>query len=126
MISLTAAQVLALALEIGFSPKVAGTLTCIAKHESAYRPWAHNQNKNGTADHGLLQINDIWFAPGVACAGLDPYRPSEALLCAKRILNERGFDAWVGYNKNRRECDEAGASAALLYRGTVDGVESEG
>lgn len=110
---LTAMQVFTIALEIGFDHKDAAIITCIAEHESSFNTRANNSNRNGSFDHGLMQINDLWLREGVACHGLDVYEPTQALLCTKRILMERGFDAWVAYNRNKKKCDEYEVSDEL-------------
>jgi hypothetical protein len=95
-----------LALLMGYLPAEAHKLTCIAKYESAFDPAANNSsNKNGTQDHGILQINDIWFGEKGQCRGLNPYLPKEALSCARVILKYQGWTAWAAYNKYKQTCD---------------------
>ncbi|KQB57334.1 MULTISPECIES: lytic transglycosylase domain-containing protein [Acidovorax] len=36
-------------------------LVAIAKTESNFNPAAVNRNRNGTTDHGLLQVNSVWL-----------------------------------------------------------------
>ena len=65
------------AISIGFTEKESHTLTCIAKHESSLNSKAVNKNKNGTTDHGLLQINDLWQD---LCKDLDLYNVKDNII----------------------------------------------
>ncbi|MBQ1556830.1 MAG: lytic transglycosylase domain-containing protein, partial [Pseudomonas sp.] len=52
-------------------------LVAIAKTESNFNPAAVNRNKNGTTDHGLLQVNSVWLGKlaGFGIAEQDLYDP---------------------------------------------------
>lgn len=93
-----------LVLVLGFSPVEAHKLTCIAKYESAFKPNAINTNTSGSQDHGILQINDLWFKG--ECKSLDPYLPTQAIKCARIIIDRQGWTAWVAYNKHKTTCDQ--------------------
>lgn len=89
---------------VGFTPKQAEVVTCIAKYESSYNVKALNDtlNSNGSADLGLMQINDkVW---GKACSHLDLYNVYDNLTCAKHVFDKQGFTAWVAFKKNKDEC----------------------
>ena len=102
---LTAAELFAMALEVGYTKPDARRITCIARYESDFKTYAVNKNII-TQDHGILQINDVWLdTPGKGCFGLNPYNVYESLICAKRIVKQQGWNAWVAYNKNKTECD---------------------
>ena len=64
-------------------------LVAIAKHESGGRTTAINQNRNGTRDIGLMQINSAWL-PMLARHGLmeqDLFDPCVNVLVAAWILS---------------------------------------
>jgi len=103
-----------LAISAGFKSQEAKTVTCIAIHESGKNPHAVNKglNKNGSADIGLMQINDkIWLRG--ACKGLNLYRAYDNIKCAKIIHDIQGFTAWVAYNKYKKKCDSFNIQGAL-------------
>jgi soluble lytic murein transglycosylase-like protein len=73
-------------------------LVAIAKHESGGRTTAINQNRNGTRDIGLMQINSAWL-PMLARHGLteqDLFDPCVNVLVAAWILSHNF--ARLGYN----------------------------
>ena len=49
-----------MALTAGFTGQSAATATCVAKYESGFNAAATNKNRDGSKDHGLMQINDFW------------------------------------------------------------------
>jgi hypothetical protein len=68
-------------------------MLAIAKAESGLNPKAHNQNRNGTIDTGLFQIN--------SCHGYDEkwlQDPQNNIIAAKEVLRKQGKTAWVVYN----------------------------
>jgi hypothetical protein len=65
----------------------------IAKWESSLRPEAINNNKNGTQDCGLLQVNSIH---GYDCKWL--LDVNNNLKVARKIYDTQGKQAWVSYN----------------------------
>jgi hypothetical protein len=94
-----------MALNVGFTHPQAKQAVCVAQYESALRIKAKNvSNKNGSVDHGLMQINTIW-AKGL-CKDLDLYDPQSNFECAYRVFNAttRTFNPWVAYKKNKDIC----------------------
>jgi hypothetical protein len=98
-----------LAIFVGFIPTEAKTITCIAEYESSFAPTAVNQNKNGSFDIGLMQINTVWHDASDVCYHFDKYEglfnPVNNLRCAKHVYDKQGFEAWYGYQYNKDECD---------------------
>lgn len=85
---------------------------CIAKHESNYNTSAIGTlNADGSADHGLFQISDIyWCSPpgkgwacGLPCSQLEDEDITDDVQCMKKIYKEHqglsgdGFNAWTVY-----------------------------
>jgi len=94
-----------IALLVGFTPKQARKVVCVIQFESAFKVDAHNKsNKNGTEDHGLMQINDIWVDD--LCKGLDMYRAMDNIRCGYLIYHNtrKNFNPWYGYKKNKHVC----------------------
>lgn len=88
---------------------------CIAKYESSYNTSAIGQlNADGSGDHGLFQISDIyWCSPpgrgwvcGLSCAKLENADISDDVKCMKKIYDEHqrlsgdGFTAWSVYGRH--------------------------
>lgn len=88
------------------------TWVCIAKHESGFNTSAEGRlNQDGSGDHGLFQISDIyWCSPpglgwacGVSCAELKDSDITDDVRCIKTIYEEHqrlsgdGFNAWAVY-----------------------------
>ncbi|CAD7081920.1 unnamed protein product [Hermetia illucens] len=89
------------------------TWVCIAKHESNFNTSAIGRlNGDGSEDHGLFQISDIyWCSPpgkgwacGLSCSDLEDSDISDDVECIKKIYEEHtrlsgdGFNAWAVYN----------------------------
>lgn len=85
---------------------------CIAKHESSFNTSAVGRlNSDGSGDHGLFQISDIyWCSPpgvgwvcGLSCAKLEDSDITDDVKCMKKIFDEHqrisgnGFNAWAVY-----------------------------
>ncbi|XP_017844081.1 uncharacterized protein LOC108600808 [Drosophila busckii] len=92
------------------------TWVCIAQHESSFNTAAVGRlNADGSADHGLFQISDLYWcgaAGGKGChascnAFLDP-SIADDVQCIRRIHKEHtqisgdGFNAWTVYQRNCR------------------------
>lgn len=91
---------------VGFSPYQAKQMTCVARYESAFKPNAVNlHNENGSIDVGLFQINTIWFNKIPYCSLDNLQNPIYNTRCAKYIYDIQGINAWIGYKKNKKECD---------------------
>ncbi|KAH8371262.1 hypothetical protein KR093_006767, partial [Drosophila rubida] len=87
---------------------------CIARHESSYRTWVIGPpNTDGSRDHGLFQINDLyWCQPSngrfshngchTMCEALRTDHIERALACAKKIQRHQGWNAWSVYQPH---CD---------------------
>lgn len=97
------------------------TWVCIAHHESQFNTSAIGRsNADGSADHGLFQISDIyWCSPpgwvcGLSCSRLEDSDITDDVECMQRIFNEHqkisgdGFTAWTVYRPHcqRYQVDE--------------------
>ncbi|XP_030385371.1 uncharacterized protein LOC115632382 [Scaptodrosophila lebanonensis] len=94
------------------------TWVCIAQHESSFNTAAVGRlNTDGSADHGLFQISDLFWcthdARGgkgcrISCDKLLDKNIADDVQCIKRIHQEHtqisgdGFTAWTVYNRNCR------------------------
>ncbi|XP_054733545.1 uncharacterized protein LOC129241315 [Anastrepha obliqua] len=95
------------------------TWVCIAQHESNFDTSAVGHlNADGSADHGLFQISDLYWcshdrysggkACGLQCTKLLDNDITDDVRCIKRIHSEHthiagdGFTAWSVYNRNCR------------------------
>ncbi|XP_069968208.1 uncharacterized protein [Bactrocera oleae] len=94
------------------------TWVCIAKHESSFNTAAVGRlNADGSADHGLFQISDLYWcahekyggkACNIPCHKLLDSDISDDVQCIKTIHAEHtrisgdGFTAWTVYNRNCR------------------------
>jgi hypothetical protein len=87
----------------GFEGKLANTMVCVAKYESALDPSAINTNRNQSKDYGLLQINDYWWKDHCEIGKL--LDPAYNAQCAKLVYDKQGLNAWYGYKKNKATCD---------------------
>ncbi|XP_058458154.1 uncharacterized protein LOC131434908 [Malaya genurostris] len=89
------------------------TWVCIAYHESRFNTSAEGRlNADGSGDHGLFQISDIYWcsatnfpgkACGVTCEDLRNNDISDDIRCLRKIFDEHqrisgnGFTAWTVY-----------------------------
>ncbi|KNC28345.1 hypothetical protein FF38_08298 [Lucilia cuprina] len=88
------------------------TWVCIAEHESRFNTAAVGRlNADGSADHGLFQISDLYWCSndrggkgcGLSCSKLLDNDITDDVRCIKRIHNEHtaisgdGFNAWAVY-----------------------------
>lgn len=88
------------------------TWVCIAKHESNFNTSAVGHlNYDGSGDHGLFQISDLYWCsmdkPGkeckLSCSELEDSNIADDVECVKKIYNEHqrlsgnGFTAWTVY-----------------------------
>jgi hypothetical protein len=89
--------------EVGFPAHAIPKMVCTARYESAFDTAARNENRNGSVDIGLFQINELWLQTcGLTERQLlDPTNNAE---CAKKVFDERGYWAWYGYRKNQLIC----------------------
>lgn len=98
---LTAQQVTQMFVARGVPRKVAAELGQIAIRESGGRPGINNAglNKDGSVDHGLLQINDLWRNdPDIKRIGWqNRYNPEANVEMAKVVLRKQGLAAWATY-----------------------------
>ncbi|XP_013112603.2 uncharacterized protein LOC106090823 isoform X1 [Stomoxys calcitrans] len=94
------------------------TWVCIAQHESSYNTAAVGRlNTDGSADHGLFQISDLYWcthdqyggkACNIACDRLLDSDISDDVQCIKMIHEEHtgisgdGFNAWAVYKPHCR------------------------
>jgi hypothetical protein len=94
------------------------TWVCIAKHESNFNTSAIGRlNWDGSEDHGLFQISDIYWcgvdgkACGLTCDELEDSDISNDVECIKAIHAEHtrlfgdGFQAWAVYPRCRGQSD---------------------
>lgn len=88
------------------------TWVCIAKHESNFNTSAVGHlNYDGSGDHGLFQISDLYWCSldergkecKLSCSELEDNNISDDVECVKKIYNEHqrlsgnGFSAWTVY-----------------------------
>ncbi|XP_050333376.1 uncharacterized protein LOC126761348 isoform X2 [Bactrocera neohumeralis] len=94
------------------------TWVCIAQHESSFNTAAVGRlNADGSADHGLFQISDLYWcshedangkACHISCNKLLDNDITDDVRCVKTIYEEHtrlsgdGFTAWTVYNRNCR------------------------
>lgn len=94
------------------------TWVCIVQHESNFNVSAIGRlNADGSGDHGLFQISDIyWCSPpgkgwacGLTCSELEDNDISDDVACVKQIYEEHtkisgdGFNAWTVYPRYCKE-----------------------
>ncbi len=94
-------------------------MVCVAIHESALKPTAINGklNRNGSVDYGLFQINDkVWGEKCDVDRLMDPKYNTE---CAKIVYDNQGLEAWYGYKKHKKKCDNYKAKAAVCPKTRV-------
>ncbi|XP_030080875.1 uncharacterized protein LOC111601710 [Drosophila hydei] len=94
------------------------TWVCIAQHESSYNTAAVGRlNADGSADHGLFQISDLYWCTHdqrggkgchAACNQFLDTSIADDVQCIRRIFQEHtqisgdGFNAWTVYNRDCR------------------------
>jgi len=76
----------------------AAILTCIANEESNFSLTATHINNNGTTDHGLFQINDIWLDKCEATT-TSILSTHKNISCAILVHEIQGFTAWSTYRR---------------------------
>lgn len=96
------------------------TWTCIAKHESDFNTSAIGRlNWDGSEDHGIFQISDIYWCGGydgkgcgVSCEDLRDNDIKNDVECILKIHNEHqrlfddGFQAWAVYPRCKGQSEE--------------------
>jgi hypothetical protein len=84
-----------------------GTFVCTAKYESSFCARALNQNRNGSIDRGLFQINSVHLGHmrGRPSRAQDLFDPEINAACAYAIYRAQGVRAWYGYRAHKSECD---------------------
>lgn len=97
-------------------------LYAIAKTESGLKPWAKNVNKDGSIDHGMMQINSRWL-PTLAKHGIterDLYDPCVSLDVGAWVLHhnmKRLGNSWNAVGAyNAASPDKRLKYALLVYR----------
>ena len=123
-----------LVYDFGISMDDVATWVCIAKHESNFNTSAIGRlNYDGSEDHGLFQISDIYWcsttgrgkACGVSCSEFEDNDITDDVSCMKQIHEEHtrlsgdGFTAWTVYNGRCKGQSEE------FIRGCFDGSENE-
>lgn len=115
-----------LAQELRFKHKIPleqiATWVCIAKHESNFDTSAIGRlNLDGSEDHGLFQISDIYWcnppdtgnACGIACSKLEDSDITDDVACMAKIYDEHqlisgnGFNAWTVYRPHCQGRDQS-------------------
>ncbi|KAL9699523.1 hypothetical protein quinque_002964 [Culex quinquefasciatus] len=93
----------------GFSKDSLPNWVCLIQNESAMDTTKKNNNRNGSTDWGLFQINDrYWCDPQdkskktsneckLKCSALLSDNISSAATCAKKIWKRHGYRAWYGW-----------------------------
>ncbi|XP_055619622.1 lysozyme-like [Toxorhynchites rutilus septentrionalis] len=96
-------------LSQGFSKNDLRNWVCLVQNESGMDTTKKNNNRNGSTDWGLFQINDrYWCDPQdknkktsneckVKCVDLLSDNIAPASTCAKKIFKRHGFKAWYGW-----------------------------
>jgi hypothetical protein len=87
-----------------FFPGQEHVAAAIMKAESSGNPNAVNRNRNGTADRGLFQINDINI-PALKKAGIisgpeDLFDPTKNFQAARFLYDRKGWQPWDSSRKN--------------------------
>lgn len=106
----------------GFPENQIGRMVCTAKYESSFYEEASNNNKNGSKDRGLFQINSIHLGSMKGC----PSKSNASALndaatnaeCALAIFEAQGNNAWYGYRKHKTECNSYPAPASAKATGS--------
>lgn len=96
-------QVAKVIAKAGFPKEMVPLVTCLAEHESHFRPNAVNLNTNRTRDYGLLQINDVWLK-GCNTTATNLTKPLENAKCAYKIYKTQGLTAWTTYKTHKNTC----------------------
>lgn len=98
---LSQAEIFGILRGVGVGRRKARILVPIAKRESGGRYWINNAglNKDGSVDHGLFQINDVWRGdPDIQRIGWGKrYDPVANAEMAKVVLQKQGLKAWATY-----------------------------
>nr|XP_029735634.1 lysozyme [Aedes albopictus] len=93
----------------GFSKADLRNWVCLVQNESGMDTTKKNNNRNGSTDWGLFQINDrYWCDPQdkskkasndckIKCSELLNADISKASTCAKKIHKRHGYRAWYGW-----------------------------
>ncbi|CAH2232673.1 lysozyme-like [Pararge aegeria] len=94
----------------GFPENKLRDWVCLVESESSGNSnKVSKENKNGSRDYGLFQINDKYWCShtstagkdcNVTCAELITDDITKAAKCAKKVFKRHGFNAWYGW-KNR-------------------------
>lgn len=88
----------------GIPKEQVGNWVCIAEYESRFNSSAVGRmNWDGSADHGLFQINDrYWCSPPgpknecqIDCSALEDDDLTDDLECVRLIYERHGFRAWA-------------------------------
>uniref|UniRef100_A0A1A9WIY7 lysozyme n=1 Tax=Glossina brevipalpis TaxID=37001 RepID=A0A1A9WIY7_9MUSC len=116
------------------------TWVCIAQHKSSFNTAAIGRlNADGSADHGLFQISDLYWcshdhsggkACNIPCVNLVDSDISDDVRCVKTIYDEHtrisgdGFTAWTVYkphcrNKDMEDIDTCFSEKELNEAGNV-------
>lgn len=108
MTTLTAAQVISLALAAGFNRAEANVMTVIAYYESGWNPKnVGDQTLAQFGSRGLWQIFTGAHTPAELHVGSGPWGsalvtklevPSTNAACARIVYKEQGYRAWSTYN----------------------------
>lgn len=88
-------------------------MTATVGAESAFYEQAYHWNDDGTTDWGLFELNDGIKGgkePGPGGTVLDQkqkefrdkaWNPLQAVIVARQLYNDRGFQPWAAYNSGR-------------------------
>lgn len=90
----------------GFAEAEVGPMVCTAWWESSFYERASNQNKNGSTDRGLFQINSIHLGEaGCRISEEQLWNAADNAKCARAVYRSQGLGAWYGYRRHKEECD---------------------
>lgn len=106
---LSDAKIAEIAVAAGFPDTEVPTAVAVALAESGGRVGAVNHNTNGTADHGLFQINDVNLTLVGSTGPILESNPQINANAAHTIWQASGWGAWSTHNN--------GAYLAYLPRG---------
>ncbi|CAN9504738.1 unnamed protein product [Ophioblennius macclurei] len=84
---------------------------CLSRWESSYNTQATNQNRDGSTDYGIFQINSRYWCKkdgspshngcNINCNALLTDNVNVAITCAKRVVRDpNGINAWVAWRNH--------------------------
>merc|ERR1712226_148134 len=110
----------------GFAKSTISEWICLIANESGYRTNAKGgPNYDGSYDWGLFQINDYYWCTtsgnsryndcNISCSKLTDTNIDDDCVCAKKIWNRHGFEAWYGWVNHCKNKDTSSYVAGCSY-----------